>query len=88
MRNLKTGFTRRLYARTDAEGKFQFTTYYQNDGAPIGDFGLIFEWHQNPASNKNTDYFKGALMDRLNPRHKLSVKGDEESIDMGVLEIP
>ena len=74
--------------RTDAEGKFQFTSYYQNDGAPIGDFGLLFEWHQNPASSSNTDYFKGALMDRLNPRHKLSVKGDEGSIDMGVLEIP
>lgn len=74
--------------RTDAEGKFQFTTYYQNDGAPIGDFGLLFEWQQNPAASSNTDYFQGALMDRVNPRHKLSVKGDEESIDMGVLEIP
>lgn len=72
--------------RCDAEGKFQFTTYYQNDGAPIGDFSLMFELDLNPSGSK-VDFFKGRYSKPGSSPHKLSVKGDEESIDMGVLEL-
>lgn len=72
--------------RTDEEGNFQLTTYYQNDGAPIGEFGMLFEWDLNPSGDAY-DHFQGKYMDRSAPEHKLSVKGDEESIDVGVIEL-
>ena len=33
------------------EGKFALTTYYQNDGAPVGEYYMLFEWDQNPAGS-------------------------------------
>lgn len=72
--------------KTDAEGKFALTTYYQNDGAPIGDFSLLFQLDLNPAGS-TVDKFQGKYWNPHAAEHKLSVKGDEESIDMGVIEL-
>lgn len=72
--------------RTDAEGKFKLTTYYQDDGAPVGDFGLTFEFDKNP-SGSTKDFFKGKYSDRRNPQQKLTVKGDEESIELPLINL-
>lgn len=31
-------------AQTDAEGKFQITSYVSGDGAPVGDYKITLEW--------------------------------------------
>ncbi len=72
--------------RTDDEGKFALTTYYQDDGAPIGEFHLLFEWDQNP-SGAARDFFQGKYSVPANSQHTLSVKGDEEPIDLGLIEL-
>jgi hypothetical protein len=72
--------------RCDDEGKFSLTTYYQDDGAPIGEFSLLFELDMNPSGSKQ-DFFRGKYSNPRASQHKLSVKGDEESIDLEVIEL-
>lgn len=72
--------------KTDSEGKFELTTYYQNDGAPVGEFSLTFTYDMNP-SGASRDYFRGKYSNPRTSEHKLSVKDSDESIDMGVQEL-
>lgn len=74
-----------VVGRTDAEGKFQLTTYYQNDGAPVGNYILTFSYDPNPAA-KSGDALQGRYNQRSS-EHKLVVKGDEESVDVGTIEL-
>ena len=77
-----------IIGRSNSEGKFLMTTYYQDDGAPVGEYKLMFEWDQNPSGSKR-DYFQGAYSNPNDPSpYTLSVKGDEtEPIDLGIMEL-
>ena len=73
--------------RTDDEGKFAFTTYYQDDGVPVGEYHLLFELDLNPSGTAQ-DFFRGKYSIPAQSTHTLSVKGDEEGpIDLGVIEL-
>lgn len=75
-----------ILGRTNDEGKFSLTTYYQDDGAPVGEYRLLFLLDLNPAGSAN-DYFKGKYQNPTASEVKLSVTGKEESIDMGIIEL-
>ena len=77
-----------IIGRSDGDGKFSLTTYYQDDGAPVGEYSLMFSWDQNP-SGSSQDYFGGAYSNPRAPsKFTLSVKGDEtEPIDLGIIEL-
>ncbi len=73
--------------RCDSEGRFALTTYYQNDGAPVGKYRLLFSLDMNPAG-ASVDYFQGRYSSPFGPaEHTLNVTGEEESVDMGVIEL-
>lgn len=75
-----------ILSSSDAEGKFKLTTYYQEDGAPVGEYRLLFMLDTTPTTTP-TDYFKGKYQNPTASEVKLSVTGKEESIDMGIIEL-
>lgn len=74
---------------TNADGKFAITTYYQDDGAPIGEYSITFKQelltHLKPAP----DELQGKYSNPATSNHTVTVKGDEgeEGIDMGLIEL-
>ncbi|MCA9077249.1 MAG: hypothetical protein KDA93_19640 [Planctomycetaceae bacterium] len=76
-----------MKGRTGADGKFQITTYYQNDGAPVGEYGVLFEKDLTPAADP-TDQFQGKYSVGQEPIKTISVTGsEEEGVDMGIIEL-
>jgi hypothetical protein len=75
-------------AMTDAEGKFAISTYEQGDGAPIGEYTVLFKW---PTMNMISMQYEG---DRLNGRYsdakssKTTVKVETGNpVDLGKIEL-
>jgi len=76
-----------IIGRTDDEGKFKLTTYYQDDGAPVGEYNMLFSLDLNP-SGGGYDHFRGKYSNpQVESEYTLSVKGDKESIDVGLIEL-
>lgn len=74
---------------TNADGEFAITTYYQDDGAPIGEYTLTFKQelltHLKPAP----DELYGKYANPATSNHTVAVKGDEgeEGIDLELIEL-
>lgn len=82
---------------TDADGKFKITTYDAGDGAPEGEYMLVFHWEGNPkvlpfsnpdeppvdpiAMKFNQKYFTA-----INSPHKVTVEKGKGA-DVGTLEL-
>lgn len=75
-------------ARTDAEGKFQISTYKTGDGVPVGDYVLTFTWGEvNLISMQYSgDKFNGKYADAATSPHKFSVK-EGVPTDLGTIEL-
>jgi hypothetical protein len=72
---------------TGADGKFAITTYYQGDGAPLGEYTLTFRQVLNTAAKPPYDELQGRYKDPGSSQHTLSVTADAEAVDMGVINL-
>ncbi len=75
-------------AKTDAEGKFQISTYKSGDGMPVGDYVLTFAWGEiNLISMQYSgDKFNGKYADPATSPHKFTVK-EGVPTDLGTIEL-
>ena len=69
------------------DGKFEITTYYQGDGAPPGDYTVTFRQILNTAVKPVQDELRGKYNNPANSTVKVSVSAEQESVDMGVIEL-
>jgi len=72
---------------TDSDGKFAITTYYQGDGAPLGEYRLTFRQVLNTYAKPARDELQGRYNDPNASQHTASVTADVEAVDMGVIEL-
>ncbi|MGD9855501.1 MAG: hypothetical protein AB7U20_11195 [Planctomycetaceae bacterium] len=82
---------------TDPAGKFQITTYFQGDGAPVGSYVVFFYWEGNP---KVTPFaipdempvdpvaarFNKKYANAVRPQQQATVE-EGKPTDLGVLEL-
>jgi hypothetical protein len=74
------------FGRSDAEGRFQLTTYETSDGVPAGDYRVTVIWPENPEA-------RGPSPDRLGGRYAsaestpLTVAISEGMTDLPPLEL-
>jgi hypothetical protein len=75
-------------AYTDAEGKFQISTFKSGDGVPVGDYALTFAWGEiNLISMQYSgDKFNGKYSDPATSPHKFTVK-EGVPTDLGTIEL-
>ena len=76
---------------TDENGKFAVTTYYQGDGAPVGEYIVTFEHLVRSNLKPVPDELKGKYANALNnasvPEFNITVTEDEKGVDMGTIEL-
>lgn len=72
---------------TGPDGKFAITTYYQGDGAPIGEYRLTFRQVLNTFAKPARDELQGRYKERGQSTNLLSVTADVEAVDMGVINL-
>lgn len=68
-------------AETNAEGKFSLQTYNPGDGAPPGEYSLVFKWRQGT----NDDLFNGRYADPANSVK--TFKLEQQPLDLGKIEL-
>ena len=76
---------------TDAEGKFEISTYKSGDGVPEGEYALTFTWREMILMGGNRD----GVPDKLNGRYsdpatstvKVSVKKGQPADDLGRIDL-
>ncbi len=76
-------------AFTDAEGKFEISTYESGDGVPVGKYVLTFEWGKlNLMSMQygGPDKLKGKYSNPKTSQHKFEVVAGQPK-DLGTLEL-
>lgn len=74
---------------TNAQGRFELTTYEAGDGAPLGEYRLTFTWQDFKvlsASFSGPDKLKGRYDDPEKSEIRLQVV-DEKPIDMGRIDL-
>lgn len=73
-------------AVTDADGMFVASTYENGDGLAAGEYAITFEWKKfDRLSNgySGPDRLQGKYSDPAKTEHKVTVTGDEESLEVG-----
>ena len=85
--NAKTSHLLTISAFTEADGTFALGTYASGDGAPDGEYAVIFQWGMRNLMGGNYagDKFGGKYSDPEKSEHKVTVAG--QPIDMGVIEL-
>jgi hypothetical protein len=75
-------------AFTDAEGKFQVSTFKAGDGVPVGDYVLTFAWGEMNllTMQYSGDKFKGKYADPKTSTHKFTVK-EGVPTDLGTIDL-
>lgn len=75
-------------AITDKEGKFSASTYELNDGAPVGEYTLTFQWLKlNPVSMQfGDDELRGKYSKADNSEHSVTVASGTP-VDLGTIEL-
>jgi hypothetical protein len=76
-------------AFTDAEGNFAIQTYEAGDGAPAGEYKLVFRWRQiNLMTGRyGADKFQGKYSDPAKSEHQVTVSESDEPIDVGTIQL-
>ncbi len=77
-------------ALTDKEGKFEIGTFEGGDGAPPGEYKLIFKWGQLNLMNGRFegDKLNGRYSDPEKSEFTVTVKeGDKEGVDLGIITL-
>lgn len=73
-----------LTTRTDAKGKFCFTTYDFCDGLPNGTYHLVFMWKTVTSGQK--DQLNGSYADPKSSKHNVTID-NRQPIDLGIIEL-
>ncbi|HBE66585.1 MAG TPA: hypothetical protein DDW52_00415 [Planctomycetaceae bacterium] len=83
-----TDQTTETKAISDAEGKFTASTYELNDGAPVGEYTLTFEWLKlNPVSMQfGDDQLRGKYSKPDKSEHSVTVASGTP-VDIGTIEL-
>ncbi|MFK7778565.1 MAG: hypothetical protein QM501_10725 [Gimesia sp.] len=74
---------------TDPEGKFSLSTYEAGDGAPEGDYKLVFMWGQRPLMSGGyggPDKLKKKYRDPKTSKHSVKVVKGKPN-DLGTIEL-
>ena len=84
---------------TDSEGKFNITTYYKDDGAPVGEYVMSFYWTgpqnigaqlsdpDSPALDPTAARFNKKYGDPWKPQVPNPKVEEGKSTDLGTLEL-
>jgi hypothetical protein len=85
-------------AFTDLEGKFKITTYFKDDGAPVGEYVMVFYWTGNnigatladpdePTLDPASTSFNRKYGDPWKPKVPNVKVEDGKPTDLGTLEL-
>jgi hypothetical protein len=79
-----------MTASTDADGKFQFSTYEAGDGLPMGEYALLFKWmptsDEEMARDGERDKLDGKYDKPDRPFTKIKVE-EGKPLDLGTIAL-